>query len=64
MLIHTLAAAAATAAPQNKFGFAEALFPGGRPASSRYTTVTILADHVGRFVLHPVHQVASSRTRS
>ncbi|OYW50660.1 MAG: flagellar motor protein MotA [Novosphingobium sp. 12-62-10] len=39
MLIQTLAAAAATAAPQNKFGFAEALEQGGFIA---YATVIIL----------------------
>lgn len=39
MLIQTLAAAATTAAPQNKFGFVEALQAGGFIA---YSTVTIL----------------------
>ncbi len=39
MLIQTLAAAATTAAPQNKFGFAEALQAGGFIS---YATVTIL----------------------
>lgn len=39
MLIQTLAAAAASAAPQNKFGFVEALQAGGFIA---YATVTIL----------------------
>lgn len=39
MLIHTLAAAAGAAAPQNKFGFAEALEQGGFIA---YATVVIL----------------------
>ena len=39
MLIHMLAAGAATAAPQNKFGFVEELQQGGFIA---YTTVTIL----------------------
>ena len=42
MLIETLAAAAATAAPQNKFGIAEVLFPGGKPAWIPLTTFTIL----------------------
>ena len=42
MLIHTLAAAAATAAPQNKFGIAEVLFPDGKPAWIPLTTFGIL----------------------
>ena len=46
MLIHILtaaAAAAADAAPQNKFGFYEALFPKEGPNSIGITTVVILA---------------------
>jgi len=42
MLIHTLAAAAATAAPQNKFGIAEVLFPDGKPAWIPLSTFAIL----------------------
>ena len=42
MFIHTLAAAAATAAPQNKFGIAEVLFPGGKPAWIPLSTFGIL----------------------
>ena len=42
MLIHTLAAAAASAAPQNKFGIAEVLFPDGKPAWIPLTTFGIL----------------------
>ncbi|OYU36648.1 MotA/TolQ/ExbB proton channel family protein [Novosphingobium sp. PASSN1] len=42
MFIHTLAAAAATAAPQNKFGIAEVLFPGGKPAWIPLSTFSIL----------------------
>jgi len=43
MLIQTLAAAAASAAPQNKFGLVEVLFPGGKPNMIPLTTFTILA---------------------
>ncbi len=43
MLIQTLAAAAASAAPQNKFGLVEVLFPGGKPNWIPLTTFTILA---------------------
>ena len=43
MLIHILAAAAADAAPQNKFGFYEALFPKEGPNYIGITTVVILA---------------------
>ena len=42
MLIHTLAAAAASAAPQNKFGIVEVLFPGGKPNWIPIATFTIL----------------------
>ena len=43
MLIHTLAAAAgAVAAPQNKFGIQEVLFPDGKPAWIPLTTFGIL----------------------
>ncbi len=42
MLIQTLAAAAASAAPQNKFGLVEVLFPGGKPNWIPLTTFTIL----------------------
>ena len=43
MLIQTLAAAATSAAPQNKFGLVEVLFPGGKPNWIPLTTFTILA---------------------
>jgi len=43
MLIQTLAAAAANAAPQNKFGLVEVLFPGGKPNWIPLATFTILA---------------------
>jgi biopolymer transport protein ExbB len=43
MLIQTLAAAAASAAPQNKFGLVEVLFPGGKPNWIPLATFTILA---------------------
>ena len=43
MLIQTLAAAAASAAPQNKFGLVEVLFPGGKPNWIPLATFSILA---------------------
>jgi biopolymer transport protein ExbB len=43
MLIQTLAAAATNAAPQNKFGLVEVLFPGGKPNWIPLATFTILA---------------------
>jgi biopolymer transport protein ExbB len=43
MLIQTLAAAATSAAPQNKFGILEALFPGGKPNWIPLATFSILA---------------------
>jgi len=43
MLIQTLAAAATSAAPQNKFGLVEVLFPGGKPNWIPLATFTILA---------------------
>ena len=42
MLIHTLASAVAAAAPQNKFGIAEVLFPDGKPAWIPLSTFGIL----------------------
>lgn len=42
MLIQTLAAAATSAAPQNKFGLVEVLFPGGKPNWIPLSTFTIL----------------------
>ena len=48
-----LLAAAADAAPENSFGFLEAMEQGGFVA---WFDPRRDGDHVGRFVLHPVHQ--------
>lgn len=52
MLIHSLAAAAAAAAPQNKFGIVEVMFPGGKPNWIPIATfVILLVMSVGSFFI-------------